>query len=66
MSVLAMILELIRFGLPVAQEVLDAADVELSLSRMVGEPTENEMKIRDAGLAAAHAALQAAQQAPAP
>ncbi len=64
MSTVAIVLELIRLGLPIAQEIVQGVNLEMSLSGRGRAPTEDEMKQLDAALFVAHEALQSAQQAP--
>lgn len=63
MATIAIVLQLLQLGLPIAKEIADAVDTEMSLSGSADGPTPEQQATIDAGLDAAHAALQAAQQA---
>lgn len=65
MSTVAIVLELIKLGLPIAQQIIDAVNLEMALSGSGHTPTEDEMLQLDKALFVAHEALQAATQAPA-
>ena len=62
MATIAIAAQLIELGLPLAQEIIDAVDAEMALSGSGTAPTADQQAAIDAGFAAAHAALQAAQQ----
>ncbi len=62
MSVVALVLELIRLSLPIAQQLVDAVNLEMALSGSGHTPSEDELRQLDAALIAAHEALQNAQQ----
>lgn len=59
MTTIAIVLQLIQLGLPIAQEIADAVNVEMALSGSPDGPTPEQQATIDAGLEAAHAALQA-------
>jgi hypothetical protein len=64
MTVTEVALKLIRAGIPIATVIVDAVDQEMELSGSGAPPTEEQQATIDAGLQAAHATLQGAQQAP--
>ena len=64
MGTIAIAMQLIQLGVPIAQEIIAAVNAEMALSGAGRAPTPDEQAAIDTGLAAAHAALQAAQPAP--
>jgi hypothetical protein len=64
METIALALELMQRGLPLAQEIIDAVNQEMGLSGSGVPITGEQQATIDAGLQSAHDALQAAQQAP--
>lgn len=64
METIALALQLMQLGLPLAQEIIDAVNQEMALSGSGVPITSGQQATIDAGLQAAHDALQAAQQAP--
>lgn len=62
MSVIALVLEMIQLGLPIANEVMAGAHQEMLLSGQDVLPSVAEAAVRERALLAAHTALQAAQQ----
>jgi hypothetical protein len=63
-TVISAAAQLVAMGIPLATTIIDAVTAEMKLSGSPAPPTAAEQAVIDAGLAAAHAALQAAQQAP--
>lgn len=64
MGTIAIAVQLIQLGVPLAQEIIAAVNAEMALSGAGRAPTADEQAAIDAGLVAAHAALQAAQPSP--
>lgn len=64
METIALALQLMQLGLPLAQEIIDAVNQEMALSGSGVPITSDQQATIDAGLQAAHEALQSAQQAP--
>lgn len=64
MFAITVVAQLVQLGLPIVAEIIDAVNTEMALSGAGRAPTADEQATIDMGLAAAHAALQAAQQAP--
>lgn len=62
MSIVALVLELLQLGLPIAEEIVAGVNQEMALSGRDTPPTEDEMRLLDQALAAAHTALQTARQ----
>lgn len=56
--------QVVQLGLPLAQQIIDAVTLEMQLSGSGNAPTPEQQAVIDAGLKAAHEALQAAQPAP--
>lgn len=64
METITLAMELMQRGLPLAQEIIDAVNLEMALSGSGVPITADQQATIDAGLLASHEALQAAQQAP--
>lgn len=64
LTTIGIAMQLVQLGLPLAQEIIDAVNAEMSLSGSASGPTADQQATIDAGLLAAHEALQSAQQAP--
>lgn len=64
MSVIGIVAQLVQLGIPLAKEIIDAVNAEMVLSGAGRPPTPDEQAAIDAGLKAAHEALQNAQQEP--
>lgn len=62
MATMAIALQLMQLGIPLAKEIVDAVNAEMALSGSPNGPSDAEQATIDAGLEAAHAALQAARQ----
>lgn len=62
MGTISIAIQLMQLGLPLAKEIVDAVNTEMALSGSTNGPSDAEQATIDAGLEAAHAALQAAQQ----
>lgn len=56
--------QLVALGAQIAPGVIEAVKAEMAISGTGQAPTPNQQAEIDAGLQAAHAALQAAQQQP--
>jgi hypothetical protein len=54
--------QLVTLAIPLTEDIIAAVNAEMSLSGSGDGPTAGERATIDAGLAAAHAALQSAQQ----
>lgn len=64
MGIIAIVAELMRLGIPIATEIVEAVNAMMTLSGANRAPTADEQAALDAGLAASHKALQEAKQAP--
>ncbi len=62
LSTISIAVQLMQLGIPLAQTIIDAVNAEMALSGSGRAPTPAEQASIDAGLKAAHEALQGAQQ----